>query len=627
MKLLFIFLILMVYSCANPSADSICNGNPCKERPNRTVCKTNGTTFQCLCDSGYKEINGICIKDSGTIPCEPNPCKTEHRTICNGDNGISICLCDEGYHDENSVCVENTLNCNTNQHEEVLECVNNNKMVDCNIITPPLNATLNTEQVEILWSNGMWNNPADCSWNCNIGFHPNPEKTACEANTLNCDENQHEEALECIDNTKMVDCNIITPPLNSTLNTEQVEIIWSNGNWSEPANCSWSCNENFHPNAENTVCEENILECEGNQHEENNSCVNNIKQVNCTNNTPETGINVDLLVDITWSNGQWSTPIDCEWYCNPEYEKTDTGCVIIGNPGAKCTGNDDCLGENTFCADYTNNGYCSSSCERDGDICMTNGVCSSQVCYKRCTLGDDSSCERDELICVNGENNIGAVCRLKCYQDNECTSGYCTNAGHCEINYTSCVYDEVSNSGCSGNNTCFDDNGNTYCYPNHGKVPGDECNGARECIAQYECLGNIEDGYTCHELCRVSDPNSYLNTTDCQSGPQICSDNLTGSDYGYCLFEYQTCNPDPVNNSGCASDEVCLNDGGTYCLFTNGSLNGETCVYSNDCIAGYGCLGNPTNGYTCMEYCRTISDCTNGGTCTHFQDEDYGYCN
>ncbi len=627
MKLLFLFLILLVYSCANPSAESLCNGNPCKEA-HRTVCKLDGDTFNCLCDEGYKDKYGVCIKDTASESCEPNPCKTEHRTICNSDNGFPVCLCDNNYHDENGACVENTNNCSNTEHDENGLCISNTKMVDCNPITPPINATSNNSQVEITWNNGSWSQPSDCGWVCNDNYHPNQNNTACEENTLQCEDNEHEENNTCISNTKMVDCSPITPPVNATSNNSQVEITWNNGLWSIPDDCTWTCKNGYHPNQNNTACEEDTLQCEDNEHEENNTCISNTKTEHCTNNTPATGINVDDFVEITWNNGSWSTPADCEWYCNPGYNKTATGCEIIGNPGVECTSDNTCLGENTFCADYTSNGYCSATCTRDGDVCMTDGVCSSQVCYKTCTVGDDSTCERSDLICINGENNIGGVCKLKCYSDSECNSGYCAANGHCEVNYMSCEFDTVSNSGCSDNNTCFDDNGSTYCYPNLGKHLGDVCSGARECIAQYDCIGNTTDGYTCHELCRDNGSGDFENTTDCQSGPNVCSGNITGEDYGYCLFSYETCNADPVSNSGCPSDEICIDDNGqgTYCLFSSGKLNGETCIYSNDCLAGYGCVGPQDGTHTCTKYCRSVSDC-NGATCTLFSGEDYGYCN
>jgi hypothetical protein len=560
-KLLFLFTILITYSCANPSDDSICNNNPCKEL-NRTVCSVKSGTYQCLCDAGYIDKYGICTIDTTNNPCNPNPCTTEHRTICNGDNEIPICLCDDNYHDENNLCVKDPLNCNENEHEE----------------------------------NGI-----------------------CVINSLNCNENEHEENSQCISNTKTVNCISITPPVNAILNNEEVEIIWNNGSWSEAANCSWSCNTGFHITADALSCEENVLVCNDDEHEELGGCVSNTKMVDCINNTPSTGINVDQQVEVIWINGNWETASNCEWYCNPNYEKTDSGCVIIGNPGAVCNSGSECYGESTFCADYTQAGYCSSSCVRDGDLCMTTGVCSAGVCYKTCTVGNDSSCERSDLICINGENNIGGVCRLKCYDNNECTSGYCSSSGHCEINYTTCNFDEVNNSGCSLNNTCFDDNGSTYCYPNNGKINGESCDDLRDCIAQYSCLGNPTDGYTCQELCRSG--------TDCSNGPPICSSVLSGENYGYCLFNYVSCNPDPVNNTGCLSDEICFDDGGSYCHPSMGKINGEVCEYSNDCIAGYGCIGNTTDGYKCTEYCRSISDCTSGGTCTLFGGENYGYCN
>ncbi len=237
MKILFFFLMLFIYSCANPNSESLCNGDPCKDA-HRTICKVDGESFKCLCDKGYKDKYGVCIKDTQENICDPNPCKTEHRTVCNGDNDFPVCLCDENYHDENGVCVENTNNCGSTEHSENGICVSNTKMVDCKPVTPPDNASLDNSQVEITWNNGSWPEPADCGWTCNENYHKNQNNTACEENTLECEDNQHEENGGCVSNSKMVDCNPVTPPDNASIDNTQVEITWNNGSWTLPADCS-----------------------------------------------------------------------------------------------------------------------------------------------------------------------------------------------------------------------------------------------------------------------------------------------------------------------------------------------------------------------------------------------------
>jgi hypothetical protein len=51
--------------------------------------------------------------------------------------------------------------------------------------------------------------------------------------------------------------------VNATADSYNVTVTWSNGGWSSPAACTWSCNSNYHT-------------------EDNETCISNTKQVACT---------------------------------------------------------------------------------------------------------------------------------------------------------------------------------------------------------------------------------------------------------------------------------------------------------------------------------------------------------
>ena len=328
-KLLFLILSLFIYSCANPSADSLCNGDPCKDA-HRTICKPNGSTYKCLCDEGYKDKYGICIKKAETNnPCNPNPCNTEHRTICNNDNNFPICLCDDNYHDENGECVISI---------KTVSCQNNPNL--------PKDSHEIVKDVEIKFENNSWQSIPYCEIECDEGFSKNDNEecvssevdpcanincgnnSSCDAGICLCDSGFHKESETCVSNSKIVACNDVTPE-NATQTETQTEITYtSDSGWSIPKDCAWNCNEGFHKSNDGQSCEKNELTCEIGKHEENGVCVNNTKMVDCNENTPEHATTVIAQVEITYNQGAgWTIPADCLWNCNATFHKEGNSCA------------------------------------------------------------------------------------------------------------------------------------------------------------------------------------------------------------------------------------------------------------------------------------------------------------
>ncbi len=156
--------------------------------------------------------------------CEVTDCSGKQNTHCvKGE-----CLCNDLFHNENDVCISNT---------KTVKCLDN----------PPENAYSIIEDVEVEWVDGNWETTKTCEWNCN--------------------ENTHKFEERCELNQKLVDCRD-SPPENATSVIEKVEIIWSNGEWSDISTCEWNCNSPYIKSGEQCVlCGNNQLDqgeqCDG----------------------------------------------------------------------------------------------------------------------------------------------------------------------------------------------------------------------------------------------------------------------------------------------------------------------------------------------------------------------------
>lgn len=79
-----------------------CGVEPAPCQAPRGLCVNRGSEFECLCSPGtIEDANGDCQPD----PCQPNPCVEERRTACAQDGLAPRCLCDPGYRDEGGVCL------------------------------------------------------------------------------------------------------------------------------------------------------------------------------------------------------------------------------------------------------------------------------------------------------------------------------------------------------------------------------------------------------------------------------------------------------------------------------------------------------------------------------------------
>ncbi|MGI6395504.1 MAG: hypothetical protein ACOX2F_12385 [bacterium] len=84
-------------------------------------------------------------------------------------------------------------------------------------------------------------------------------RTICEEvdgeAVCSCDENFHDEEGVCIENIKTVSCDEegVNPPQNGSIEVIDVEVFWSDEEWSEPARCDWKCDNGFQLEGEECV--------------------------------------------------------------------------------------------------------------------------------------------------------------------------------------------------------------------------------------------------------------------------------------------------------------------------------------------------------------------------------------
>ncbi len=213
-----------------------------------------------------------------TDPCDPNPCVDLNKTVCSDNGGVAECSCDFSYHDDNGACVSDT---------QTVSCIDN----------APANATSTIANVEITWDGGVWSDPADCAWSCNADYH--------------------EDNGSCVSNTQTVSCNDAAPA-NATSTIANVVITWDGSVWSEPADCAWACDADYH--------------------EDNGSCVSNTAEVACTGTVPTNATASNATVIVTWNTAtsSWSVAEACNWTCNTGYTLNDASDDCINSKLVSC---------------------------------------------------------------------------------------------------------------------------------------------------------------------------------------------------------------------------------------------------------------------------------------------------
>gem|GEM_PF-3334311 len=158
----------------------------------------------------------------------------------------------------------------------------------------PDNASSINALVTVTWTEGSgWSNAANCEWNCNAGFHTENQTT-------------------CISDDDTAPCHDAAPA-NAASVSANVPIHWNGNAWSDPADCAWNCNPDFH--------------------RVNDACVSNTDSVPCIDNHPIHSQPVLTNVTVTWNTttSSWNPTPECAWNCDANYHKNQTGDACVGD--------------------------------------------------------------------------------------------------------------------------------------------------------------------------------------------------------------------------------------------------------------------------------------------------------
>ena len=170
--------------------------------------------------------------------------------------------------------------------------------------------------------------------------------------------------------------------------------------------------------------------------------------------------------------------------------------------------------------------------------------------------------------------------------------------------------------GCPSGERCTVKVNLATCEPEGAVDLGDKC--GSDCKAGALCYNNLAGGSpTCHKFCASDD--------DCAGPGALCL-----YDVGNGLSSLCTQNCDPVSSVGCKLPGELKCDLGreaqgmqrwfTRCTGLGSKVQGETCVSSNQCAAGHGCVGltdmNNVTTNVCLKWCDVASpSCPNNSQC------------
>lgn len=284
-----------------------------------------------------------------------------------------------GCGDDDHSCI-----CDVGTHKEGDQCVASTKTVTCTEpITKPENSSADLKSEEITWNESSWGTPSVCDWICKSGFY--------------------QEGSSCLAASKEVSCKTpFSVPDNSEIVQGDVTITYSNGHWSEAAECRWTCDENYH--------------------REDDRCEFNSKTVSCRDIAPENATSLSEDVTVLWVDNRWETQKNCDWSCDSGFTKEfDAYCVAqpiagalngICLDGGTCNGALDCRDD--LCKEVK--GFDGEPCY-DGDRCELGLICSDGTCSTK-SCGDCGSwgrCDAATALCIPNSNG--------CRDDKNCPYG------------------------------------------------------------------------------------------------------------------------------------------------------------------------------------------------------------
>ncbi|MCA9605509.1 MAG: hypothetical protein KC619_07930 [Myxococcales bacterium] len=152
------------------------------------------------------------------------------------------------------------------------------------------------------------------------------------------------------------------------------------------------------------------------------------------------------------------------------------------------------------------------------------------------------------------------------------------------------------------------------CIASGAGVQGSACTGLEQCAEGFECSSSSG---VCEKIC--------CTTADCSPG-DFCG-LIAGTGVGTCSTP-DDC--DLLMQTGCTTGQACYpSSGGLSCLPAGTLGAGEACMFTNDCMPGFGCLGPAGGAATCRAWCDMAADpttCPSGQTCGGVTGLPVGAC-
>ncbi len=281
-----------------------------------------------------------------------------------------------------------------------------------------------------------------------------------------------------------------------------------------------------------------------------------------------------------------------------------SACVQVGRGTSWCLDNCD---PTMLGADQCRPGYgCADTGEVDPDTGSPLGVC-VPGCEEDSDCGGGLTCFPDGQggSCRTAGTPIGAMCdgSQECGEGQSCIDErFGFPGGTCGLLFVDC--DAATDAGCPTGSACLTF---TARFGTFGAcVAG--CTGDSDCRAGYECTARDDGSSYCGPAFNGANLGQVCSAGrgDCSGG--VClSEGDTGWPDSYCVDT----GCDPVANTGCPGDGVCVagTDGTGICL--------DGCASATDCRAGYDCrpadLENPASPTACRPGCDDNSVCGNMG--------------
>jgi len=423
----------------------------------------------------------------------------------------------------------------------------------------------------------MENDKARCI--CNDDYHS--EELSCVKDSLECLDTEHEYNGECLSNTKMVDCTDVTP-LNATKILEQVEVTYSNGYWSTPADCKWKCKEHFElvdnscklieedPCADincqpHATCSNGDCICDSGYEADGDSCKliqdENSKTFSLGGLTLYQNEKVDLnnsvlvmqtdgnlvLYEKNPTKALWATSTNCGNDCNYKFTFQADGDLVVYYPnntrawsaGTNNMGVDHLIIDSTKLGLYDNQNHLiwSSTCD-NGDLvnadCNLYSPCDDLNCWTHstCTLNNNTA----SCVCDNGYELDGNSCveinrcdGVNCTPNASCKSDdglcYCNNSYHISSDGISCISDDIcSTLTCGAHSSCNAGMGVCRCdegfHDDNGACVPNDNNACGGCSGHGECYIKEDNDPVC--ACEVGYNPSNRDGLDCVPTSTIC---------------------------------------------------------------------------------------------------------